>query len=89
MSRLSFSEALDFVPDDLPDGAYWAMVHEMAGLEYGDGFDELLVDAQASNTSHSSNAAKAFSCQIEGCGKRFGTKAAKRHHRRDAHGVVA
>lgn len=23
---------------DLPDGAYWALVHEMAGLEYGDAF---------------------------------------------------
>ncbi len=34
-------DAMELVDDDLSDGAYWAMVHEMAGLEYGDGFDEL------------------------------------------------
>lgn len=39
--KLSFREALALVPDDLPDGAYFAMAHEMADLEYGDGFSEL------------------------------------------------
>lgn len=39
---LSFRDALDLVPDDMPDGAAFALAHEMAGLEYGDGFDELL-----------------------------------------------
>lgn len=39
--RMSFRDACDLVPDDLPDGAYWAMAHEIAGLDYGDGFDEL------------------------------------------------
>lgn len=38
---MSFRDALDLVPDDLPDGAYWAMAHEMADLDYGDGFAEL------------------------------------------------
>lgn len=38
--RMSFRDAIDLVPDDLPDGAFWAMAHEMAGLDYGDGFDE-------------------------------------------------
>lgn len=42
--RMSFKEACDLVDDDLPDGAYWAMAHEMAGLDYGDGFDELIDD---------------------------------------------
>lgn len=42
--RMSFKDAMDFVDDDLPDGAYWAMCHEMAGLEYGDGFAELAED---------------------------------------------
>lgn len=39
---MPFRDAMDLVDDDLPDGAYWAMAHEMAGLEYGDGFDELM-----------------------------------------------
>lgn len=28
---------------DLPDGAYWMLVHEKLGLEYGDVFD-LIID---------------------------------------------
>lgn len=28
--------ALEIVDDDLPDGAYWAMLEEVAGLEPGD-----------------------------------------------------
>lgn len=39
--RMPFKEAMALTPDDLPDGAYWAMAHEIAGLEYGEGFDEL------------------------------------------------
>ena len=39
--KMPFRDAMALVPDDLPDGAYWAMAHEMAGLDYGDGFDEL------------------------------------------------
>ncbi|MBI1202634.1 MAG: hypothetical protein GC182_09005 [Rhodopseudomonas sp.] len=39
--RMSFNDALDLVPDDMPDGAAFAMAHEIAGLDYGDGFDEL------------------------------------------------
>lgn len=77
MSRLSFSDAMEIVPDDLPDGAYWAMAHELAGLEYGDGFD-FLADSEAKPDE-----GKRFSCGK--CGKKFQTKAAKRQHRRDAH----
>ncbi len=43
--RMPFREAMELVDDDLPDGAYWAMCHEMAGLEYGDGFAELGEDS--------------------------------------------
>ena len=32
---------MDLVDDDMPDGAFFALAHEMAGLEYGEGFDEL------------------------------------------------
>ena len=86
MSRLSFREACDLVPDDLPDGAYWAMAHEMAGLEYGDGFAELLDDQfvdEARKAKNATKAAKPHKCRV--CGKRFRTKAAKSQHGRDAH----
>lgn len=43
--RMAFRDALDLVPDDLPDGAFFAMAHEMAGLDYGEGFDELAMEA--------------------------------------------
>lgn len=39
--RIPFDIAMDLTPDDLPDGAFFAMAHEIAGLEYGDGFDEI------------------------------------------------
>ena len=39
--RMSFRDACDLVDDDLPDGAFFAIAHEMAGLDYGEGFDEL------------------------------------------------
>lgn len=44
-NRMKFSDAMHMVPDDLPDGAYWAMAHEMAGMEYGEGFDEMAEEA--------------------------------------------
>ena len=30
--------------EDLPDGAYWGVVHERLGLEYGDVFDIIAND---------------------------------------------
>jgi hypothetical protein len=36
-SALETADALD-----LPDGAYWAYVHDILNLEYGDVFDLLL-----------------------------------------------
>lgn len=38
---MPFKDALALTPDDLPDGAYLALAHEIAGLEYGEGFEEL------------------------------------------------
>lgn len=32
--------------DDLPDGAYWALVHERLGLDYGDVFDVIAEDPE-------------------------------------------
>mgnify|MGYP000896332263 CR=1 FL=1 len=44
--RPSFREAMEMADAmDLPDGAYWAMAHDLAGLEYGDGFDQLVDEA--------------------------------------------
>lgn len=44
-SFLSAHEALDFVDAlDLPDGATFAMAAEMAGMEYGDFFDQLAME---------------------------------------------
>jgi len=39
--RMSVRDAMDFVDDDEPDGAYWAQVAEMAGIEYGELASEL------------------------------------------------
>lgn len=39
--KMSLQDACDIVPDDLPDGAYWAMAHEIAGAEYGEAWGEL------------------------------------------------
>lgn len=44
--RMSFREAMALTNDSLPDGAFWAAAHKLAGLEYGDGFDELLEEVQ-------------------------------------------
>jgi hypothetical protein len=34
--RMKVRDAMDLVDDDLPDGAYWAMVSEMSGVDYGE-----------------------------------------------------
>ena len=33
---LTVEQALDVVPDDLPDGAWWAMMQELTGLDAGE-----------------------------------------------------
>lgn len=38
---MPFRDAMDLVDDDMPDGAFFALAHEIAGLDYGEGFDEL------------------------------------------------
>lgn len=94
MSGLSFRDAMELVPDDLPDGAYWAMCHEMAGLDYGDGFDQIgpgrsqpkpkrRKNARALAREAPRSADKPHRCGS--CGKDFATKGAKRRHRIDAH----
>jgi hypothetical protein len=81
--KMSFRDAVDLVPDDLPDGAFWAMAHEMAGLDYGDGFGELAVDDEPLAPLHER---KPHQCPLKGCRKRFSTPEALAQHRRDKHG---
>jgi len=38
---MSLQDACDGIDDDLPDGAYWALAHDICGGEYGDCWDEL------------------------------------------------
>lgn len=83
--RMSMREAMDLVDDDLPDGVYWGLVHEMAGLEYGDGFDELLDDddreevaAQEAIIDRQMIEATRFECPD--CKRRFGSREARRQH---------
>lgn len=45
VSKEQVKEVLEEVEElDLPDGAYWALVHERLGLEYGDVFDIIASD---------------------------------------------
>lgn len=91
--RMSFRDAMDLVPDDLPDGAFFAMAHEMAGIEYGEGFSEMLDDENATATIPGVSLAplpkgapfstKKWLCD---CGKRFRTPRAALQHRNDKHG---
>ena len=39
--KMSMKDAMELADDSLPEGAYWQQVHEIAGLEYGEGFEEL------------------------------------------------
>lgn len=34
--RMSIDDAMDIIDDDLPDGAYWALLEEMTGCEPAD-----------------------------------------------------
>ena len=92
MTRIRFKEALDMVPDDLSDGAYWAMAHEIAGMDYGEGFAELAPRRRKQNSRRRDKselmnrpkpAGLPFRCGT--CGKDFATKGAKRTHRNRAH----
>ena len=42
---LSVEQALDVVPDDLPDGAWWAMMQELTGLDAGE-ISEALAESE-------------------------------------------
>lgn len=79
---MSLKDAADLVPDDLPDGAFWAMAHELAGAEYGEAWDELETGKITPPRKE-----KPYKCK-RGCGKRFVTEQGRRDHHRDRHGVT-
>jgi hypothetical protein len=46
-SKQRVKMVMDEVEDlDLPDGAYWCMIHERLGLEYGDVFEYVSEDPE-------------------------------------------
>lgn len=75
--KMSLEDARALVPDDLPDGAYWAMVHEVAGAEYGEAWHEL------DSYPKSPKAPKTHKCTK--CNRMFATTDARDQHARDAH----
>lgn len=81
--KMPFTEAMDLVDPEMPDGAFWALAHEIAGLEYGDGFDDLL-EAET-GTSRPPKPAKHIRCQA--CGKRFGSEYALGMHAAAKHSI--
>jgi hypothetical protein len=82
--RMSFQDACSLVDDDMPDGAYFALAHEMAGMEYGDGFDELAEDDFEPVVQQPQKPRGKFRCEI--CGRHLKTRNGRKQHRRDAHG---
>lgn len=79
--KMTFRDAMDLVDDDLPDGAFWAMAHEIAGLDYGDGFDELAEE----DLGVCKPEPKTIKCSHKGCNRKFRTAAAVSDHLRDKH----
>ena len=77
--KMSLQDAMDIVPDDLPDGAYFAMLHEVAGAEYGEVWDEL--DEYAPDNKI---AKKAVMTVCAECGRRI-KSAGLWMHMRDKH----
>jgi hypothetical protein len=83
MARMSFTDALGLVDDDLPDGAYFAMAYDMAGLEYGNGFGDLSVNNMPLTGRGSGKKHRPHVCEY--CRKPFRTDRALGDHRRDVH----
>lgn len=72
--KMSLPEACAFVPDDLPDGAYWAMAHDIAGADYGEAWGEL----------NGEPVEKLIPCPA-GCKKQFATERDRDQHVRMKH----
>lgn len=81
--RMSLADACSFVDDDLPDGAYWSIAHEIAGAEYGDAWDELPTSPDHDPRTVERRISKPHACRW--CPKRFKTEDALNQHARDSH----
>jgi hypothetical protein len=79
---MSLREACELVPDDLPDGAYWAMAHELAGADYGEVQHELADDFDGP-LKEPQGQPRGSTCNV--CGKPFERKAYMRQHRAAKH----
>jgi len=81
--RMPFEDALAITPDDLPDGAYFALAHEIAGLEYGDGFDEL---GPGTPDNYVYRPPVYDPVKLRCCHRKFKKASDLAQHRRDKHG---
>lgn len=90
---MSFFE--DYVQDGLCcegcgaflDGGEPGFIRYCAGCEPEDYPDEAKLTQAPARYPPEVKEAKPYSCQIDGCGKRFATQAAKRTHRKHKHGI--
>lgn len=73
--KMSLDEACEMVPDDLPDGAYWAMAHDIAGADYGEVWHELDEVKPKKSKNH----------KCPTCNKRFEKDDYMRQHKAAAH----
>lgn len=86
---MNLSAAMEMVDDDLPDGAFWAMVHELAGAEYGDAWDEVneppehYESAPHAATTQKTSGNVPVKCYI--CGRTFKRRAHRKAHAKDVH----
>lgn len=78
--KMPFRDAMAIADDSLPEGAYWAMAHEIAGLEYGEGFDELAIEEGKGGAVPAKPISRPFQCTM--CERRFKAKGDLRQHRR-------
>jgi hypothetical protein len=88
--RMSMRDAMNLVSDDLPDGAYWGIAHEMAGIEYGDGFNELVSDGpvtppRSRRETVVKQKPKPTPAKCKTCGKKFASMPSLHQHRRAKH----
>jgi hypothetical protein len=80
---MNLSAAREMVDDDLPDGAYWAIVHEIAGAEYGTVWDELEEEPTYYDIDENVQTPKEKKHQCSQCDKKFVSKSAKKKHLQD------
>lgn len=71
--KMSLQSACDLVPDDLPDGAFFAMAHEIAGADYGSAWDEL-----ESSPTYKPFTFRTIKCRV--CHQKFATNQALGQH---------